>query len=827
MNFKCFLWIISLMSMFSLYACSGTYQSDFILSAEDEVPVIVINEEEDELIHWAANSLADDVESILGVRPIVQTKVNTISNNKPVIYIGQKDSKIGEEELSGSESDNGEWETYNIFKKKNALYIIGSDIRGTVYGVFDLAEKMGVSPWQWWADVTPSKSKEIRVEIPEEGIVSSPSVKFRGIFLNDEDWGLQPWAAKTFEPETGDIGPKTYEKIFQLLLRLKANTIWPAMHHCTQAFFSVEGNKEMAAKYHIILGSSHAEPMLRNNVREWNKEERGQFNYFANRENVKQYWQERINEIKDANNESILTIGMRGIHDSKMEGAKSIEDMVSIMGTIFDDQRELISTTLGKTTEEIPQVLVPYKEVLDLYNRGLHVPDDVTLMWCDDNYGYIRRLSNEEEQKRAGGAGVYYHISYWGRPHDYLWLSSTQPGLIWFEMNRAYQNGARDMWIVNVGDIKPNEYNMELFLDMAWDINSVTESTIHNHLKAYCEREFGNKNGQKIAGVLEEYYRLAFLRRPEFMGWSQTEPTTPTHLSDFSSTANNNELMRRIECYATLTEIIDEVKSKISEEKKDAFFQLVEYPVKSTSWMNRKFLFAQLAEEATSANQKSLYKNKSERAYDQIQELTMHYNTLANGKWKNMMNAAPRNLPVFHMPKISEELAVVDSVEEYKGEEPIFLQAADFNNVLVDDEYSWQEVNGLGYSGKAVTLFPLKNVTFNDEWPSLTYDFKVQEPGDYIVEIRCLPTHANNFDHQLSVQADDEEAVVYDLNTRGRSRDWKENVLRNAQVIKHQITINEKGKHQLIVKVNQTGIVLDQIAIIPAQYPNFYEIPVE
>ena len=241
---------------------------------------------------------------------------------------------------------------------------------------------------------------------------------------------------------------------------------------------------------------------------------------------VNKYWQDRLDEIKSANNEAIMTLGMRGVHDSKMEGAKDSEESISMVEKIIGNQREMLSNTFKKPLNEIPQVFVPYKEVLELYDNGLKIPDDVTLVWPDDNYGYIRRLSNEKEQKRVGGGGVYYHLSYWGRPHDYLWLSTAQPGLIWSEMTKAYENGAKKMWIVNVGDIKPAEYDMEFFMDLAWNINSIKSDGINENLKNWISREFTPAIASELSPVFEEYYRLAFLRKPEYMGWSQTEPTT-------------------------------------------------------------------------------------------------------------------------------------------------------------------------------------------------------------------------------------------------------------------------------------------------------------
>ena len=551
----------------AIFSCNKS-EVNFIIDGSNEPVNIYIDENTDSLIEWAVNDLADDIALITGNRPVVgKISVNTLSTNDNAIYVGKFDSHIFKNQSSVNfEAFDKQWEKFTIIKNDNKLFIAGSDIRGTVYGIFHLAEQLGISPWKWWADVKPERRKKLVLTLPYEGIISSPSVQYRGIFLNDEDWGLQPWAAKTFEPETNDIGPKTYEQIFQLLLRLKANTIWPAMHNCTKAFYNIPGNKEMAQKYHIFIGSSHAEPMLRNNVDEWDKSERGAFNYFTNSDEVNKYWQERIEEVKSANTQFIATVGMRGIHDSRMEGNATISENVEILHTIINNQRNILASCLEKPLESIPQIFVPYKEVLELYNAGLQIPDDITLMWTDDNYGYIRRLSNKDEQKRKGGSGVYYHMSYWGRPHDYLWLSTTQPGLIWYEMTRAFHNGAQKVWIANVGDIKPGEYTMEFFLDLAWDINMVNNENIKAHLIDWAAREFGKKNACEIADVLDEYYRLAFLRKPEFMGWSRTEPTTSTQFSEFSMVENDNELQRRIDAYKALEKKVHEIKKTISVE---------------------------------------------------------------------------------------------------------------------------------------------------------------------------------------------------------------------------------------------------------------------
>lgn len=806
-------------------SCTNPINDAYSLVEKNQVQPFYLSEDADPLIEWALNELAADVEAITGKRPIA-SRVNQSPEAEDRLIVGLYSDLLIQNACGAFAAElSGEWEKFIIRKTANGLCIAGSDVRGVVYGIFELAERIGVSPWKWWADVLPDKADRIAINIPAEGIISSPSVQYRGVFLNDEDWGLHPWAAGTFEPETGDIGPRTYEKVFQLLLRLKANTIWPAMHPCTGAFYSIPGNKEMAIKYHIIIGTSHAEPMLRNNVGEWNEKDRGPFNYFTNRKQINQYWQERIAEARDQENGFIATVGMRGVHDSGMEGGGSNEERVIMLEKIIQTQRTMLEATLGKTAETIPQAFVPYKEVLDLYDAGLKIPDDVTLIWTDDNYGYIRRLSSDAERKRQGGAGVYYHLSYWGRPHDYLWLSSMQPSLIWFEMSRAYHNGAQKIWIANVGDIKPAEYNMEFFLDLAWDIHSVNEDNIQNHLKEWAAREFGSNNAEDIAALMDEYYRLAFLRKPEFMGWSQTEPTTPTRLTDFSATDNGNELQRRIDAHRALENKTEEIKSNIEEADRDAYFQLVEYAVKGAAYMNYKFLYAQMAAAEKDPMKREKLINLSKQAYDGISNITRYYNEeMSDGKWKGMMSMEPRGLPVFQSPeKHFNDISQIDVKQNAtQRAKPVFIQAGEMKHSGGSGVYAWKPVDGLGYSGSAITLFPLDHTRFaGDNRPYVEYEFKIDAPGEYNIEVRSLPTHANDFDHQAAIQVDDQEPARFHLNTRGRSEEWKTNVLRNHQSSIYP-AILKQGTHRLRVSVNQTGIVIDQIGVYPKDM-EFYE----
>jgi hypothetical protein len=607
----------------------------------------------------AANLLADDIERISGYRPLTSTDI--LNGRGNVIVIGSIHSKIINQFRSQTNLDslNGKWECYGYRliksptkKIKNALIISGSDFRGTAYGVFALSARMGISPWYWWADVVPIKRKSISIHI-EDFTSSSPSVKYRGIFLNDEDWGLQPWAAKTFEPETGDIGPKTYEKIFELLLRLKANTIWPAMHPSTKAFYTIPGNKEMAAKYQIFIGTSHAEPMLRNNVGEWNRKQFGHYDYSTNRDVVKNYWQERIKQLSPED-KYIVTMGMRGIHDSGMQGNYTKEEKVNMLETIISDQRKMLEDVLKKDVRKIPQAFVPYKEVLEIYSDGAKIPEDVTLVWPDDNHGYIRQLSNAKERTRLGGAGVYYHISYWGRPHDFLWLESIPVSLIWEEMNKAYHTNAKDIWIANVGDIKPIEIGMNFFLEMAWNPDQFPPENITSYYTRFAAEQFGDTYAKEIGEILTNYFQLGFSRKPEHMGWNGVYPDTPIRDTEFSLFSNGDEVQQRLDAYIKVEELVTTVQNKIPENLKDAFYQLVAYKVLGASNMNKKILYAHksrvyASQGRTSAN---LYAEKANVAFEQIKKLTNDYNQLNKGKWMHMMTYNPRKLPVFSMPEV-------------------------------------------------------------------------------------------------------------------------------------------------------------------------------
>ncbi|KAI8827279.1 uncharacterized protein EV422DRAFT_34614 [Fimicolochytrium jonesii] len=559
----------------------------------------------------------------------------------------------------------GKWEAWKIVCVATSgvspkLLVVGADPRGAAYALLEVSRLIGVSPWVWWADVNPDPLTSFTLPIGYNRS-GSPSVQYRGIFLNDEDWGLRPWAATTYETGggSGRIGSQTYERIFELLLRLRANSIWPAMHSGTVAFYTIPGVKEASDKFGIVVGTSHAEPLMRNPAAEWMVAERGAFNWITNKANVTTFWKQRLDQVRGS--DILTTMGMRGQDDSPMQGVSTTAQKLSALTDVFNTQRALLAQYYPDTQPQ--QIFVPYKEVLDVYNAGLRVPDNITLVWCDDNYGYMTRLSNTTEQARIGGSGVYYHISYWGRPHDYLWIASTQPALIYYQMRRAFNYKAKKVWIVNVGDIKPAEYLMEFYLDLAWDINNVNPTTVQQHLVKWATREFG-RLGTAVANVMQQYYALATPRKPEHMGWNQCETPTASQTSptdtEFNPFSFGDEMAKRINAYAALQAAVAQLATVVAANRQDAFYQLVQYPVNGAALINKKLLYAQKARllaksSLTAAND---YATLSTAAYNDVKTNTNKYNTgIMQGKWNHIISSAPRNLLVFQAATLPAAVA--------------------------------------------------------------------------------------------------------------------------------------------------------------------------
>ena len=757
-------------------------QKDFVLQSGRPV-AIACSGSEAPVVRTSLDLLSRDLQTVLSATAHIDTNTGNIL----VGTIGQ--SKLIEQAgIDISALKNKKQAFMLAVSEDGKLVVAGSDSHGTAYGILEISRLLGVSPWEWWADVTPEKKEMFRLSSNFREL-QSPSVEYRGIFINDEDWGLMPWSNKTYEPSDvkGEIGPRTNERIFELLLRLRANTYWPAMHECTLPFFLTKGNREAAKKYGIFMGASHCEPMACNAAGEWKIRGKGAYDYVNNSPAVYQFWENRVKEV--AGQEILYTLGMRGVHDGKMQGAKTVEEQKAVLNRVFVDQRGLLEKYVNKDVTQVPQVFIPYKEVLDIYHAGLQVPEDVTLMWCDDNYGYIRHFPTAEERARKGGNGVYYHVSYWGRPHDHLWLSTMSPSLIYQQMKQAYDQGIQKMWILNVGDIKPAEYQIELFMDMAWNLDKVSSEGVTAHLKHWLERELGTSCAKTILSVMQEHYRLAHIRKPEFMGNTREEEKNPVYRVVKDLPWSEREINERLNAYSELSETVEKAASKVPAGRQSAYFELVKYPVQAATQMNRKLLYAQLAR-----HDKEDWE-KSDAAYDSIAALTQHYNSLENGKWNRMMDFKPRKLPVFN--RVERKAATAPMTADRKAVCQWNAAEAKKGNAIVCE--------GLGYESKAAEI---------KKGDALTFSFGNLKTDSVEVDIRLLPNHPVHGDKlRFTVSLDGAEPEVIAYETKGRSEEWKENVLRNQAIRKIVLPVTGKKSHQLVIKALDEGVILDQVML--------------
>lgn len=806
---------------------------DFKLVYAAQAADILISDDDFKVVGIAANDLAADVERVSNIKPKVRT--NRDNTSKSIVIIGTlgKNSLIDDLIKRGKlnvMAIKNKWESFQVETVayplpgvESALVIAGSDRRGTAFGVYEMSQRIGVSPWVWWADVAADKRDSL---IISRGKYASnePSVKYRGIFLNDEDWGLQPWAAKTFEPETGDIGPKTYAKIYELLLRLKANTLWPAMHEVTKPFNSLPANRQVADDYAIVMGSSHAEPMLRNNVGEW-KSNKDDYNFVTNQSGVTDYWEQRAKE--NGQFENIYTLGMRGIHDSAIQGPKTQAERIPLLEKIFAVQRGLLSKYVNPQAEKVAQIFCPYKEVLADYRAGLKVPDDVTIVFPDDNFGYIRQFPNADERKRKGGFGVYYHISYLGRPISYLWLNSTPPALIFEEMSKAYANGMRNLWILNVGDLKPAEIGIEFFMQMGYDAKKWNVGNIDQYLKTWAAREFGERDSDEIAGVMDKYYRLGFQRKPEHLQWFI--PGEKPRQSDLTE----SETLERLDAYADIRKRSEAIYAKTPPHKKDAFYELVLYPIRSAALANERFFGAELAEthKAERASYAREWAKRSIAADELIATDAKYFNeVLASGKWRYIMSPEmkPGQWPSMRSTPPKPSLADFERSNDggkTKAIGPpspngsISIEAEHFTGKIDRDGFGWQVIRGLGKSGDSVSVFPNMAKTFTDlatRSPSLEYKISVAQTEDFTAAFYLIPTQPETAGIGLriaySIDGGSPQTIAIDKDTEVSSAKWSLNVL-NETTIGTSIIRLEKGEHVLRLFAVDTGVVVDKIVL--------------
>lgn len=603
-----------------------------------------------EVVKKVASLFSKDVQLVTGQSLEIHTTENKMVANSIIVgtlgHNAMIDELVAKKKLD-IEPLKGKWESYLVQVIRNpfsgvdkALVVVGSDRRGTAYGLLSISESMGVSPWYWWADAPVTKMNELCLKV-NKILSKEPTVRYRGLFINDEDWGLLRWAKNTFEKERGNIGPKTYARVCELLLRLKGNYLCPAMHEASTAFNKMPENKLVADSFAIVMGSVHCEPLLFNNASEWNKKTMGEWDYVNNKASLNNVLKQRVTE--NSPYENVYTLALRGLHDKAMGGSNDMKERVKMLGDALNDQRQLVSDVLKKPANEIPQAFTPYKEVLDVYSAGLELPDDVTIIWPDDNYGYMKRLSSPREQKRSGRSGVYYHVSYLGKPHDYLWMSTTPPALMYEELRKAYDATADRIWLLNVGDIKSCEFSLDLFLSMAYDIDSFNYDNIATYQANWLAGMFGTKYYDDFLNITSTFYHQAFSRKPEFMGWGYQWATNKhgkeRNTDTDYSLANYREADTRLAEYARIGTKVDQILNQLPEEKKAGFYQLLYYPVKGCELLNKMVLNGQknrwyALQQRASANEVA---KQVKVYYDSLQTITKGYNSLLNGKWNHIM----------------------------------------------------------------------------------------------------------------------------------------------------------------------------------------------
>lgn len=624
----------------------------FPLSAKTCAAIMYDAVSEPSVVGTAVGLLASDIEKVTGRVPSVSGNGSVPASCRYAVIAGTLghssliDALVRDRKIDVS-SISGDWERYAVRLVeaplkgvRRALVVVGSDRRGTAYGLLSLSRAIGVSPWYWWMDAPVEHRNSIYLSVNAYD-AATPSVKYRGIFINDEDWGLLRWAKRNFEKELGNIGPKTYEKVCELLLRLNANMLAPAMHEASTAFYQIPQNKEVADRYGIIITASHCEPLLLNTASEWHKDRYGDWNYNTNSERIDSVLNARV--VETSPYENAYVIALRGLHDRAMSGAENLDSRKATVQRALLNQRKILSDVLGKDASEIPQFFTPYKEVLDVYNQGLELPDDVTIVWPDDNYGYMKRLSGPKEQLRSGRSGVYYHSSYLGRPHDYLWMNTTSPTLMYEELRKAYDSTADRYWLLNSGDIKSCEFAVDFFLSMAYDIDSFSYERAASYRSEWLCGMLGEKNRDAYRSIFDEFYHQAFIRKPEFMGWGY-QWTTDKHGNerntdtDFSF-ANYREAERRLEAYRKISSETEALMAQLPSSHIPCFYQSVYYPVKACELMSRMVLSGQknrwyALQRRTAATAAA---DEAIRCHDSLRVITEGYNSLLDGKWNHVM----------------------------------------------------------------------------------------------------------------------------------------------------------------------------------------------
>lgn len=803
----------------STYITTTAAENQFELSnsAKGSTP-LVISQEDYQGVITALKNLKTDIGKVTGHEPEIKYS-NKPDVNEVVIVGTIGKSPIIDQLIKNKKLDiksiAGKWESFVIQTidfpfpgVDKALVIAGSDKRGTIYGIYDLSRNIGVSPWYYWADVPVAKHESLFVKNGRY-VTDSPKVKYRGIFLNDEAPALSGWSRETF----GGFNSKFYEKVFELLLRLKANYLWPAMWG--NAFYDDNpANGLLANEMGIVMGTSHHEPMAMAQ-QDWHRyTQRNKlskvWDYAKNADALKEAWKFGIERSK--NWEKVVTVGMRGDGDEAMvEGTN-----IALLEQIVKDQHKIIEDVTGQKAEKTPQVWALYKEVQDYYDHGMRVPDDVTLLFCDDNWGNVRKLPDVNAKPRKGGYGMYYHFDYVGAPRNSKWVNISPVQRVWEQMNLSYTHGVQELWVVNVGDLKPMEYPISFFLDMAWEPAKFNAQNLLSHTENWCAEQFGQPYAKEAARIINLYTK--YNRR-----------VTPETLTDKTySMENYNEFETVTANYRNLALDALRLYYTMPPKYKDAFDQLVLYPVNACSNLYEMYYAVAKNKFYAKANdvEANVWADKVQECFTRDSLLTYSYNHLiTNGKWNHMMDQLHIGYTSWQEPEkrtMPEVIYVpVDNQAAGKSEKVfvekngyISIDAEDFSRTGNSDRISWQIIPYLGKTKSAITTIPQNVYPKDNEQIYVEYIVDFATIGEFDVQLLFSPTLNFNSNKGLRYEISFDGAAPQQINLNGHYRGelgrWQaEHIINSAT--KHQI--KTAGKHTLRFLVKEPGLVLQKILI--------------
>lgn len=755
----------------------------------------------------------------------------------PVIDALVRDGKLKVEGLAG------EWEGFRqavvdgpVPGIAQALVIVGADRRGAVYGAYDLSERIGVSPWVWWADVPVTRRSDLY--LVKGSRADRPRVRYRGIFINDEDPAFSGWAKAKF----GGINAELYGHVFELLLRLKGNYLWPAMW-APKAFNDDDPrNMVLADEMGVVMGTSHHEPMTRAQ-HEWHRNKDkgitgGRWDYATNADNLRAFWRGGIERMMSKGDgkgyESLITMGMRGDGDEPMA-----EDTATrLLETIVADQRKIITEVTGKPPEQTPQLWALYKEVQDYYDHGMRVPDDVTLLFADDNWGQIRRLpvAGRDPLDRAGGYGVYYHFDYVGAPRNYKWLNTNQISKVWQQMDLAYESGARNIWIVNVGDIKPMEYPLDFFLDMAWNPPAMDADALAAWPAQWATQNFGADVAQDIAELVETYGRYSSRRKPELID----QDSFPLG-EGMGPVLDGGPFGQMVAEWRALVTRVEQIKARLRPDQQDAYFQLVEHPVLALSNLYEMYYAAAWNKRLMMRNdpRADYFANEVERTFKRDADLTAQYHALNGGKWNGMMNQVHMSYVIWQtptkqsMPSISrvsadtppDRLAAqIQFTTERKPDPDVIIRpASSFDKAVGAKDLSWQVVPNLGRGDAVLALPQGRKPTTPADGMRLDYAVTLTRDGAADVQLHLSPTLDTTGGQGIRIGMSIDDGPVHTVvshliptpgaATRPEQVAWTEAVKNNGHTVTARFEGLKAGRHTVTLWRIDDNAVLESLTI--------------